>query len=159
MKAFRQAIALLGLLAMMPACAHSNIEGTLVVDTAENREVFDLLVEVRTAMQNRDSSALISLISSTYFEDMGTPSSKDDYGYKHLVDVVIPQSLKIAEELYVTFEVHDIAIDGEKAWADIRYNSRAKLALPSGELWDSHKEFNRIQLSRENGKWMVTAGL
>ena len=143
----------------MASCAHANIEGTPVVDTTENREVFDLLVEVRTAMQSRDSPALISLISLTYFEDMGTPTDQDDYGYQHLTEVVIPESLKVVKELHVTFEVHDIVIEGEKAWADIRYNSRAKLTLPSGDIWDSHKEFNRIEFSRENGKWLVSAGL
>jgi len=159
MKAFSQAICVASLLALTTACAHTNIEGTPVADTTENREVFDFLVQVREAMQNRDAPGLIALISPKYFEDMGTPNNKDDYGYQHLIDVVIPKSLEITEELYVSFEVHDIGIDGESAWADIRYSSRAKLSLPSGELWDSHKEFNRIQLNRENGKWMVIAGL
>ncbi|MEC9466559.1 MAG: nuclear transport factor 2 family protein [Myxococcota bacterium] len=159
MKALCQAISLCCALALTTGCAHTNIEGTPVADTSENREVFDFLVQVREAMQNRDAQGLIALISPDYFEDMGTPTDKDDYGYQHLIDVVIPKSLEIAKEIYVSFEVHDIEIDGEQAWADIRYNSRAKLELPSGELWDSHKEFNRIRLNRIDGKWLVTAGL
>ena len=159
MKALRKVISLSCLLALTTGCAHTNIEGTPVADTTENREVFDFLVQVREAMQNRDAPGLIALISPDYFEDMGTPSDKDDYGYQHLIDVVIPKSLEVAKEIHVSFEVHEIEIDGEQAWADIRYSSRAKLDLPSGELWDSHKEFNRIQLNRKDGKWMVTAGL
>ena len=73
---------------------------------------------------------------------------------------MIPSSLKVAQEVYLTFEIHNIEVDGDSAWADVRYNSRAKLGLSSGDLWETHKDFNRIEFSMgEAGRCVITAGL
>ena len=141
-------------------CAHGTIEGTTVPDTEENRAVLEVLKTYRSAMQERDADKIIALVASDYFEDMGTIDQSDDYGYTHLTQELIPNSLKIAEEVYLTFEIHNIRIDGDSAWADVRYNSRSKLNLSSGALWETHKDFNRIELSMsENGRWVIKAGL
>jgi len=141
-------------------CAHGTIEGTTVPDTEENRAVLEVLKTYRNAMQERDAEKIIALVASDYFEDMGTIDQNDDYGYTHLTQKVIPNSLKIAEEIYLTFEIHNIEVDGDSAWADIRYNSRSKLNLISGALWETHKDFNRIELSMsESGRWVIKAGL
>lgn len=141
-------------------CAHGNIEGTTVPDTEENRAVLEVLTSFRSAMQERNADKIIALVASDYFEDMGTINQADDYGYQHLVKTVIPSSLQVAQEIYLTFEIHNIEVDGDSAWADVRYNSRAKLELSSGDLWETHKDFNRIEFSMgEAGRWVIKAGL
>jgi hypothetical protein len=141
-------------------CAHGTIEGTSVPDTEENRAVLEVLTTFRSAMQERDADKIIALVASDYFEDMGTIDQADDYGYKHLIETVIPSSLQVAQEVYLTFEIHNIEVDGDSAWADVRYNSRAKLGLSSGDLWETHKDFNRIEFSMsEAGRWVIKAGL
>ena len=141
-------------------CAHGTIEGTNVPDTDENRAVLEVLTTYRSAMQERDADKIISLVASDYFEDMGTIDQSDDYGYQHLTENVIPNSLKVAQEVYLTFEIHSIEVDGDSAWADVRYNARAKLGLSSGDMWETHKDFNRIELSmNDKGRWVIKAGL
>ena len=91
---------------------------------------------------------------------MGTIDQSDDYGYQHLTEKIIPNSLQVAQEAYLTFEIHNIHVDGDSAWADVRYNARAKLGLSSGDIWESHKDFNRIELlMNDKGRWMIKAGL
>jgi hypothetical protein len=135
------------------------VEGTQIDDTSENREILSVLKSVRTAMQERNQDALLALISESYFEDMGTADPEDDYGYEYLRDTVIPQTMKIAGKVVVNFSVHEIQVEDQLALADIRYNSRARLDLPTGAIWDSHKEFNRLEFKREKGKWLITRGL
>lgn len=149
------------LLAMFVACgcAHTMIEGTQIPDTGENRKILQVLINLRRAMQARDSDSVTALISKTYFEDMGTADPADDYGYHELTTEILPQSMKITKEFYVNFEVHEVVIDGDIAHADLRYSSRARLELPSGSKWDTHREFNRVQLAREDGTWVITSGL
>ena len=141
-------------------CAHGTIEGTTVPDTEENRAVLEVLTTYRSAMQERDADKIISLVSADYFEDMGTIDQSDDYGYQHLTENIIPNSLKVAQEVYLTFEIHSIEVDGDSAWADVRYNARAKFGFSSGDMWESHKDFNRIELSmNDKGRWVIKAGL
>ena len=80
-------------------------------------------------------------------------------GYHELTTTILPESMTVTKELYVDFEVYEVSIEGDTAHADVRYSSRARLELPSGSKWDSHKEFNRVKLSREGGSWLITSGL
>ena len=146
-------------LTMSQACAHTLVEGTRIDDNDDNREILAMLNTVQSAMQNQDQDLLLTMVSELYFEDMGTPNPQDDYGFEHLRDVILPTAMKVAGKIVFNFTVHDIVVAADKAHADIRYNSRARLDLASGALWDSHKEFNRLQFQKEQGKWLITRGL
>jgi len=135
------------------------IPGTEVPDTSDNREIFEVLIKYKTALEARDKDGLLALVSKKYFEDNGTPDQSDDYGYEELASKIMPEALAAAKEMYADFQVHEVVVEGDKAHADLRYDSRAKVELPSGSLWDSHREFNRVEFQRENGRWMIVSGL
>lgn len=143
----------------LSGCAHSYIAGTTVVDTPENRSVVDVLAKMQEALRARNADQLMALVSPSYFEDMGTPDPSDDYGYEQLRNEILPRSLEVTKELYVDMKVHDVVIQGDQAYANVRYSSRARLDLPAGTLWDTHSEFNRVEFALENGRWMITRGL
>lgn len=150
---------LLACASLFGGCAHGNLPGTTIPATDDNRAIYDILVAFRTALENRDSAALTALVSKKYFEDNGTVDATDDYGYEELTTKVLPQSLAATKEMYLTIEIHDIVVHGDSASADIRYASRARLDLPAGTLWDSHREFNRVEFEREAGQFMIVKGL
>jgi hypothetical protein len=118
-----------------------------------------ILYEVREAMEARDADRLLAHVSEDYFEDNGTPKPEDDYGFKELKSSVLPQSLSHTTEVHLSLEVHEVVVEGDRARADVRYDSRVHLDMPSGALWDSHKEFNRVEFAREGGTWRIISGL
>jgi hypothetical protein len=144
---------------LLGGCAHGLIPGTPVRDTKQNREVYDVVAKALEALAKRDSATLLSLISTRYFEDNGTPQPDDDYGYQQLKDKILPQAMNVAKEVYVEAKVQDLVVQGDQAHADIRYSSRARLELPTGTLWDSHRDFDRIRLEKENDTWKIIGGL
>ncbi|MCK5688922.1 nuclear transport factor 2 family protein [Myxococcota bacterium] len=143
----------------LSGCAHQTIAGTSIIDTEENRQIVDSLKAYRDALQKLDADAIIALVSPKYFEDSGTPSPKDDYGYAEFRDQILPRSMAAADEIHLSFDIHEVIVKETIAWADIRYSSRAKLKLPAGSMWDSHQEFNRITFVLEDGKWKIISGL
>ena len=144
--------------ALMLGCAHF-IPGTQIADTADTRAVLAVLGKMRTALEARDADALIALVSHAFFEDLGDDNPSNDYGYRDLQERILPQSLAVAKEIHVDFDIHDIVISGDHATADIRYRSRAQLDLPAGTRWDSHREFDRIEMVREQSTWKIVKGL
>jgi len=66
----------------------SNIPGTSVPDTAANRDIIQVVENYRNAVERKDSAALLLMASKNYWEDGGTPTGKDDYGYDKLRDVL-----------------------------------------------------------------------
>ncbi len=149
------------LLLPVVACAHSTIAGTQIPDTDENREIYAVVEKMQQAFVARDAGALLDLISPSYFEDNGTAQRDDDFGYTELRAKILPESMALAKELYLELVVHDITVDDDagRAHADVRYQSRARIEMPAGSLWDSHKEFDRIELVREDGAWRIVSGL
>lgn len=141
------------------ACAHAMLPGTQVPDTHATREIFHTLVAVREAMEARDVDKLLTFVSPHYFEDNGTPDPKDDYGYLELRENLMRDALGTAKDLSLDMQLYDIEIRGEHAWADLRYVSRARLEFPSGRLWDSHRDFDRVEFAREEGAWRIVRGL
>lgn len=146
-------------LTLMVGCAHSTIPGTNIEDTEDNRSVLQVLDQLQKALQARDADTVISLISPTYFEDMGTIDNKDDFGFEEFKASILNDNIDKIAELYLKIDVHDVQVDGDQAFIDIRYRTRAKLVLPSGSTWTQDNDFSRVIFSREEGRWLVSAGL
>lgn len=147
------------LLVFSSGCAHKMIPGTKVKASKENMAVYEVMQQARLALEERNLEKVISFISPQYFEDLGTPDPNDDFGYAELTQKILPESLKVAKEVHIAFQIYDIVVIGNRATADIRYTSRARLELPVGSQWTSHKDFDRIELVRTDGKWLIIKGL
>ena len=143
------------------SCAHTRyIEGTSIRSTPQKLEIFNQIVKIRTFLENRDAKGLLGLVSTRYFEDNGTLDPHDDYGYVELEERLMQDGIAAVKELYLTFELHDLVIeDNNHAYADVRYTSRTRLELPSGRLWDTHSDFDRLKFIREEGVWKIVSGL
>lgn len=152
--------AILLLTLSLGACAHRTIEGTKVKDTDEHRVLYDIVMEYRDAFQARDANRVIALLSPEYFEDNGNADPSDDYGYVQLRDEILPRTFGATEEMYLTLKVQDIVVTDERfAHVDVRYDSRARISMPSGDSWNSQREFNRIEFTREDDRWLIIRGL
>src|SRR5688500_8958690 len=80
-------LALLGLLVLpgLASCAHQNLlAGTTVTDSEDNRALLGTIEEYRMRLIEKNVDGLLILASERYFEDSGTPTAEDDYGYDGL---------------------------------------------------------------------------
>ena len=90
---------------------------------------------------------------------MGTIDNRDDFGFEELKTDILAQNIDKIAELYLKIDVHDVQVKGDQAFIDIRYRTRAKLALPSGSTWTQDSDFSRVNFLKEDGRWMVASGL
>ena len=60
------------------------VGGTTVADTEDNRAVLETIEQYRQRLVEKNVEGLLLLASDRYFEDSGTPSAVDDYGYEGL---------------------------------------------------------------------------
>ncbi len=61
-----------------------SIPGTPIPDSEVNRGIVDTVEQYRLAVERKDTSALMLMASKSYWEDGGTPTGGDDYGYDGL---------------------------------------------------------------------------
>jgi hypothetical protein len=88
-----RALAVLGAvtaIATTAACGgrSGNIPGTQVSDSKFNRDIIATIEDYRLAVERRDAASLMLMASPQYWEDSGTPSGGDDYGFDGLGDVL-----------------------------------------------------------------------
>src|SRR5947199_615088 len=74
------------LFAVLAACAHSvaRVPGTNIPYSEPNKSVLDTVEQYRLAVERGDIDALMLMAHKQYWEDSGTPSGSDDYGYEGL---------------------------------------------------------------------------
>ena len=69
------------------AQAH-NIPGTNVANSEQNQAIIDTVEKYRLALEAKDDARLLTMASRDYWEDGGTPSGADDFGYDGLREVL-----------------------------------------------------------------------
>jgi hypothetical protein len=147
------------LLISFTACAPTMIAGTKIEDTKENRSVLDVIGAYKLAVEQRDVDGVVKLCSTRYYEDNANADPADDYGYNDLRSKVLPETFKKLSDVRLELEVKTVKVDKKKAYADLRFQFQAKMALPAGDKWHADTELNRIELEEEDGRWMIVKGL
>ena len=144
-------------------CSHLRpIPGTKIPDTAENREVLGRVEEYRLAMEHRDASKLLTLAHPNYYEDSGTPTGADDYGFPGLKRV-LEARLGALRWLRYLIKYRDIHVEGNRAWVDIRYDISFQLLTEMGEKWERRQNEKRMELIKDSDKeggsrWLFVSG-
>ena len=141
------------------ACHKKYIENTQIRDTEDNRKILELLETYRSALEEKDADKLLSLCSQHYYEDMATSDKHDDFTIAELKDKAIPKIFEHTDELYVSITVDALELKKDRGYVDFRYDYRAHLIFPAGAKWLNDTEFNRFELVKEDGRWLVLSGL
>jgi hypothetical protein len=140
------------------ACAHAKIPKTEIDDTPENRHILGLVEEYTTAIEHRDASALMAMVSTRYYEDNGNTDRSDDYDYNGLKSS-LSEDFSRTKAMQLQVRVDKIQVEDEAAFAELYYVYRAQNEYPSGLQWDTGSDRTRLRFSRESGKWLIVGGL
>jgi ketosteroid isomerase-like protein len=153
------AIGLLFALAL-GACGSSKsyVRGTKIPDSEDNRAIVDLMERYRIAIERRDAPALMAMVSPRYWEDGGTTKADDDYGYDGLRRVVTT-NLQRAEDIRFSIRYVRIQHRGEIAFVYYFIDGSFTLKSRRGESRPSQRDPAQMVLERQEGKWMILAGL
>src|SRR5215218_9078809 len=84
------------------ACASKKvyISGTKIPYSQNNESVLKACEEYRLAVERGDSDSLMLMAHKQYWEDSGTPSGSDDYGYEGLRNVLVNRLAKATDIRY-----------------------------------------------------------
>lgn len=90
------------LIASLAACAHQShyVPGSRIPYSEANKSVLDTCEEYRLAVERGDVDALMLMANRQYWEDSGTPSGSDDYGYEGLRQVLMTRLTKASDIRY-----------------------------------------------------------
>src|SRR6185437_430314 len=90
------------LIAAMSACAAkvTYVPGTRIPFSDANKSVLDAVEQYRLAVERGDADGLMLMAAKQYWEDSGTPTGADDYGYDWLRNVLLTRLNKASDIRY-----------------------------------------------------------
>lgn len=145
-------------LAPLAGCAARLIPNTDVPDTTENREAVEFVEQYRLAMEARNAASVLRLVSSEYYDDMGTPTTEDDIDYDMLQERILRLGDDVLEVRY-EMRYRRVVFRDDRVLVDFTYTGRFKVRTPEGERWARRLADNRLELVRERGEYRIIAGL
>jgi hypothetical protein len=141
------------------ACEPSLIPNTRVEDTGDNREVVEFIERYREAVEARNVSALLSMASRNYFDDMGTPAGDDDVDYDGLqVGLNRLREEVIGARYQISYRAVTYVPD-QRVLVDLLYTGWFRVNTADGPQWKRRLEPHRIVLAREDHGYRIMSGM
>lgn len=160
---------LLLLLLAIAGCAPKAryVTGTRIPWSPANEQVLKACEEYRLAVERGDADALMLMAHKQYWEDSGTPSGSDDYGYEGLRNVLLTRLLKATD---IRYSVRYVAIQqqctgelvaGCRAAVDILIDASFTVTNAYGKpARPDKRDQNQLVLEYDGrGKWLFLSGM
>jgi hypothetical protein len=135
------------------------IPGTQIPDEPRNRDVIKVIETYRRAMEERDSSKLMSMAHKDYFEHSGTPTGSDDYGHKGLLRVL---STRMKQVISLRYDMKYLRIhwpEQGQAEVEVYVSASSQLKSDEGEQWHRMTDYNKLVLLQEKDRWLFLRGM
>jgi len=156
------------LLAALGCGAHhgSYVGGTRIPYTQPNDSVLQACEQYRLAVERGDADALMLMAHKQYWEDSGTPSGSDDYGYEGLRNVLLTRLLKASD---IRYSMRYVAVhqqcpkelhQGCMAAVDVLIDASYTIANAYGKPSRPDKrDQNQLVLQYDGKRWLFISGM
>ncbi len=148
------------LLMTLGACSHQKfIPGTRIPDESRNREIIKIIERYRHAVITKDISSLEAMAHPDYYEHAGTPTAKDDYGYKGLVQVL---RARLPEIKRIRFEIQYRKINWiskKHVEVEVYIDASFQINVKGEQRWSRFADYNKIVLRKYKDRWLIVSGM
>ena len=146
------------------------ISGTKIPDNLINRDIIEAVEEYRVAMEGRDTAGLLLMASKKYWEDGGTPTGGDDYGYDGLRKVLKKRFSK-ATDIRYSLRYMDVSRrckpggdpatnESCRAYIDVLIDASYTVKDARGlDKRPDKRDQNQLVLEWDNDKWLFLSGM
>jgi hypothetical protein len=136
----------------LAACGPKLIPNTPFEDTADNREILEILRKYKIAVETRDAKAVVALASPSYLD------ARESISYETL-EKELQKDFDRLKDIRLDLRVNRIKVENGKAQVDYYYTTTFQFASATDQTWKRSEDDKRMILAQENGVWRVTAGL
>jgi hypothetical protein len=154
--------------AVTGACAHTekSVPGTRIPYSESNDSVLKAVEEYRLAVERGDADALMLMAHKQYWEDSGTPSGSDDYGYEGLRQVL---STRLQQASDIRYSMRYVGVrqscrgelkPGCRAAVDVLIDASFTIADALGKPKRPDKrDQNELVLEWDGHRWLFLSGM
>jgi hypothetical protein len=161
-------ILLLMAIALASGCAAkvTYVPGTRIPYSDANKSVLQTVEEYRLAVERGDADGLMLMAAKQYWEDSGTPTGSDDYGYEGLRNVLLTR-LQKASDIRYSVRYMDVCQTcpkdlhpGCRAAVDVLIDASFTIADALGKPKRPDKrDQNELVLEWDGHRWLFLSGM
>jgi hypothetical protein len=153
-------LVLLGVCSAAAGCASgpTYIKGTQVSDTEDNRKILGVVEKYRLAVERRDAQTLLGMASKNYWEDGGTPTGADDYGYDGLQEVLSGRFQR-ADDVRYSMKYMKVRRQGNRAFVQVLIDASYTVKTPTGDQRLDQRDQNELVLEWDGDRWVFLSGM
>jgi hypothetical protein len=160
MKPSRLGLLLLLLAApLLAACSRPYIPNTDVEDSGENRQVILFCERYRHAIEDKNVTELLKLMSPAYFEDGGNTRNEDDADFEKIREFLTGDFLKTNGIRYEIRYRRVTFTEREHIFVDYTFAGAWKIPGVKGEEWRHTVADNRLDLVRDGDTYKIVSGM
>ncbi len=150
------------------ACAHEGhyVTGTRIPYSPSNESVLKAVEDYRLAVERGDVDALMLMAHRQYWEDSGTPSGSDDYGYEGLRNVLMTRLTKASD---IRYSMRYVAVTqtcagdlkaGCRAAVDVLIDASFTITNALGKpIRPDKRDQNQLVLEWDGHRWLFLSGM
>jgi hypothetical protein len=148
-------------LALVSACSSnpSYIRGTKVLESRDNRSILGVIEQYRLAVERKDTPTLLTLAAKEYWEDGGTPTGADDYGYDGLRDVLNTRFARADGIRYSMRYMGIKRLPGNRAAVDVLIDASYSIQTENGTVRKDMRDQNELVLQYDGTNWKFLSGM
>jgi len=142
------------------------VPGTRIPYSDNNKGVLDAVEEYRLAVERGDADGLMLMAHKQYWEDSGTPTGSDDYGYEGLRNVLLTRLQKASDIRYsmrymevrqtCTKDLHAGCRAAVDVMIDASYTITDVLGKPKRP---DKRDQNELVLEYDGHRWLFISGM
>lgn len=136
------------------------IGGTTIPRNSENEQIIKRIEQYRLAVEQKDAGKLLSMASKEYWEDSGTPTGADDYGYDELREVLSGR-FQNARSIRYSMRYMKILRRGQRAYIDVLIDASYSIKDARGrDVREDKRDQNQLVLKWDENRraWMFISG-
>jgi hypothetical protein len=144
----------------------NKVGGTNIPYSPQNKSALDACEEYRLAVERADADALMLLAHQQYWEDSGTPSGSDDYGYEGLRNVLLSRLAKATDIRYtlryvgVSQQCKGDLKKGCRAAVDVLVDASYTITNVHGKaVRPDKRDQNQLVLEWDGRRWLFLSGM
>jgi hypothetical protein len=135
------------------------IPGTRVDNSSENQALIDRVENYRMAVERKDASGLVLMASKRYWEDAGTPTGADDYGYQGLQEILTGRFQEV-EAIRYSMKYVNVSRRGDRAYVDVLIDASFTVKGARGqEMRADMRDQNQFVLEWDGKQWLFLSGM
>lgn len=135
------------------------IPGTKVPRSQENQALIDRIEDYRMAVERKDAAALVLMASKRYWEDAGTPTGTDDYGYQGLQQILTGRFQRVKAIRY-SMRYMNVRRAGDRAYVDVLVDASFTVEDARGEdARADMRDQNQFTLEWNGRHWLFLSGM